>query len=65
MITVNGEQVPWREGMTVADVLKDCRYTFPLIIVTINGRTIPRDQYKLEKVNDHDKIKAFHLTGGG
>ena len=65
MITVNQETVQWWEGMTVADVLKVCRYTYPMIIVSINGQMVSRDQYPARKVNDNDEIKAIHIFGGG
>jgi len=65
MIRVNEEPIPWREGMTVSDVLKACRYNFPMIIVSINGMIVPRDQYATHKVNDNDEIKAIHVYGGG
>ncbi len=65
MITVNGETYPWQEGMTVSDALKACNYKFPLIIVRIDGRLIPRDQYAVQPVEDNADIKAFHLISGG
>jgi len=51
--------------MTVSDVLKVCRYKFPLIIVSINGKLVPREQYSTQKVSDNDDIKAIHVYGGG
>jgi thiamine biosynthesis protein ThiS len=65
MITVNKETVQWWEGMTVSDALKARNYIFPIIIVSINGRMIPRDRYPTQTVSDNDEIKAIHIYGGG
>ena len=37
MITVNGDQMDWCDGMTIADVLRIRNYIFRMIAVQING----------------------------
>ncbi|MCK4548106.1 MAG: sulfur carrier protein ThiS [Candidatus Eisenbacteria sp.] len=65
MITVNGESVEWEEGMTVSSLLEKRRYTFPLIIVKINGTLVPRREFGQHPVADGDRVEAIHLMSGG
>ncbi len=65
MITVNGDAVEWEEGMTVSSLLEKCRYTFPLIIVKINGILVPRRDFERHPVFDGDDVDAIHLMSGG
>jgi sulfur carrier protein len=65
MVTVNGKEIGWEEGMTVTSLLQKCRYTFPLIIVKINGHLVPRRLFDQHPVADGDGVEAIHLMGGG
>lgn len=65
MITVNGKKIPFEEGLTVEDLLKRCRYTFPLIVVRVNGELVRKDAYRRFPIRDGDEIQAMHMMGGG
>ena len=65
MITVNGEKLEWREGMTVQDVLDAKKYRFPMLIVDIGGKHIPKELYATAGVPDGAEVKAFHMLSGG
>jgi|Deesub1362A_J573_1020465.scaffolds.fasta_scaffold11159_3 thiamine biosynthesis protein ThiS len=65
MIEVNGEHIPWKEGMTIQDVLETCRYTYPMVIIKVNGKIIKRAQYETYKVKDGDVVQVIHLMSGG
>jgi sulfur carrier protein len=65
MITVNGNQHPWRHGLTVTGVLAEKNYVFPMIIVKINDTFVPEDKYGTTPVNDGDDFWAIHLIAGG
>ena len=65
MLTVNGEALEFFEGMTVRKVLQAKNYTFPLLIVKINGRNVTRADYDSTLVSDDDEIKVIHLISGG
>jgi hypothetical protein len=41
MIVVNGDPMPWSEGMTVRDVLIERNYVFRMLIVRINAGLYP------------------------
>jgi sulfur carrier protein len=67
MIIVNNgkERVPWTDGMTVQDLLRACNFTFPNILVTVNGTIVPRETYDTYSLQDGDDVKVLHFFGGG
>lgn len=66
MITVNHHHtLPWREGMTVRDVLTAMNYTFPQIIVVINGDVVRHDAYDTTTVPDNADVRVVHMIAGG
>ena len=65
MIQVNGEPLDHRPGMTVHDVLQARRFLFPLVIVRIDGRVIPRSEYATTEVPDGAVVEVVHLMSGG
>ena len=65
MIEVNGKTIDFVEGETIKDLLKRMRYTFPLVVVKINDKVIPRTSFKDEKVIDNSKIAVIHMISGG
>jgi sulfur carrier protein len=65
MIRINEEKIEWREGMTVRDAMNEVKYSFPLVIVSVNGKVIEQKQLDKYIINDNDKIKVFHLISGG
>ncbi len=65
MIKVNGEDHPWRPGMTVRDVLREKNYVFPMIIVKIDDRFVHHDDYDATPVVDGADFWAIHLLTGG
>lgn len=50
---------------TVAGVLAAKRWSFPLIIVKVNGKPVQRDRWASTAVSDGDVVEAVHLMSGG
>ena len=65
MITVNGNELEWEEGMTVALVLERMKYTSHLILVKVNGEVVPQTSFSEAAVPDGAVVEAIHLIGGG
>ncbi len=66
MITVNQrDEVEWREGMTVRDLLKKLKYTYPHIIVRINGDLVRDEDFKTTTIPDEAHVQLIHLIAGG
>lgn len=65
MITVNGDTLPWHEGMTVRDVLTAKKYTFRMLVVRINGTVIPKTGFDTAVIPDSAVVDVIHLISGG
>ena len=66
MIKVNGEDMEWREGMTVQDILDERNYTFRMISVWINGSPVQRrEDYPVTPVPDSSDVQVIHMISGG
>ncbi len=66
MILVNEKfEVEWEEGMTVNRLLARLGFSFPLIIVSIDGLLVPKDEFATRLVPDGAQVKVLHMTAGG
>jgi sulfur carrier protein len=65
MIVVNNEPLEWREGMTVADILKLRNYVFRMLAVQVNGEPVPRKAYGTTVVPDGADVQVIHMISGG
>ena len=66
MITVNKQHtLSWYTGMTVRDVLAAMKYTFPHIIVVINGTVVRHDAYDTTTIPDDADVRVVHMIAGG
>jgi sulfur carrier protein len=66
MIRVNDNwDVPWHPGIKVEDVLTACDFTYPHLVVLVNGVLVPPDEYAIHSITDGDQVKAVHVIGGG
>ena len=64
-LTVNGEEHPWRQGLTVAELLAEKVFTFPMKIVYVNTQLVKKPAYATTQLADGDAVEVVHLTGGG
>jgi len=66
MIVVNNrDTVPWRDGMTVQDVLDAMGFDYALITVTVDDTLVPDHDYATRRVEDGARVGVFHLAHGG
>lgn len=65
LIKVNGQDFPWEEGLVVKAVLQMRNFTYPAIIVAINGVWISEDEFETASINDGDDVQVIHLIAGG
>ncbi len=65
MIVVNGEQMEWRPGLTVADILKIRNYIFRMLVVQVNGELVKRGAYDRAVVPDGANVEVIHMISGG
>jgi thiamine biosynthesis protein ThiS len=66
MIRVNDKfEVEWEEGMTVTRLLERLSFSFPLIIVSVNGVMVPKQDYARYPVPADADVRVIHMTAGG
>jgi len=66
MINVNGEEMSWRDGMSVQDVLDAKNFTFRMIAVWINDEPVERGGgYSSALVPDGANVEVIHMISGG
>ncbi len=66
MVKVNGEfEVEWEEGMTVRRLLEKMKFTFPMLVVSVNGQIVLRDDWDTTPVPDGAEVKVLHMVAGG
>ncbi|MGE5362222.1 MAG: sulfur carrier protein ThiS [Bacteroidales bacterium] len=65
MITVNGDKMPHRPGMTVQDILDARNYIFRMLAVSVNGQVVARKNYKTTVVPDEADVQVIHMISGG
>jgi sulfur carrier protein len=51
--------------MTVQDLLDAMTYTYPHVVVTVNGDLVASDSYADVEVPDDADVRVIHLIAGG
>jgi sulfur carrier protein len=61
----NKEESMAGESISVRELLTMMKFTFPLIIVKINGQLVKKEDYERVFIGDGDAVEAIHLISGG
>ncbi|MDQ1290988.1 MAG: sulfur carrier protein [Nitrospirota bacterium] len=64
-IQVNGELRGWRDGGTVADLLKDLTITTERVAVELNLEILDRKDFGQRSLREGDRIEILGFIGGG
>jgi sulfur carrier protein len=62
---VNGNDVDFEDGMTVAALLERMGFVFPLLVIRVNGVLVARDAYDRTPLASADIVEVVHLMSGG
>ena len=65
MITVSGKNFAWREGMTVADLLKEIDDSQPYAVVRINDTYVSRMNFENTVIPDGSEVFFIPMIAGG
>ncbi|MCG6909635.1 MAG: sulfur carrier protein ThiS [Deltaproteobacteria bacterium] len=65
MITLNDDQIPWREGMTVADLLNGLDDPHPYAVIRVNGTYVTRPRFDTYRIPDNADIYLIPMVAGG
>ena len=64
-LEVNSEKRDWVENENITRLLKRMNYTFPLVVVKIDGKVIPKASYDDTVIPDGSRVEVIHLISGG
>jgi thiamine biosynthesis protein ThiS len=65
MVRVNGREIEWREGMTVADLLNEMGDSWLCPVVRVGGKIVTRPNFHKAHVPDNTDVHLLHLIAGG
>ena len=65
MIRVNEKKVSWREGMTVADLLKILSDSVHCAVVRINDKHVSRPFFEKTLIPDNSDVFLIPMIVGG
>ncbi len=65
MIRVGGKSIPWRQGMTVAELLEELGDDYPYAVVRIGGRSVTRPHFPETPVPDEAEVFLVPMIAGG
>jgi len=64
-IQVNGEPRAWRDGGTVADLLKDLAIATERVAVELNLEILDRKDFGQRGLHEGDRVEILGFIGGG
>ncbi len=59
------EEFSGTEKMTVSELLKKKNFTFKLLVVRINNKSVLREHFDTTVIHDGDEVMVLHLISGG
>lgn len=65
LILNNRDEVFDGNQHTVSEIFKIMNFTFPRVVVKLNGKLIKKPQYHETIVIDGDNLEVIHLISGG
>lgn len=65
MINVDGKDLPWKDGMTLADLLETVENVSFCSVVRLNGRLVSSPAFDTTLIPDNAKIDLLPLVAGG
>jgi thiamine biosynthesis protein ThiS len=65
VITVGGRQLPWSEGMTIADILADLDDGNQYAVVRVNDQYVSRPNFGKTRVPDGAQVFLIPMIAGG
>ncbi len=65
MITLDEIRLPWREGLTISDLLKERPEAKYIAVVRLNGKLVSRPNFDATLVPDQSEIIPIPMIAGG
>ena len=65
MLRVDGRDYPWREGMTLADLLRTVDRSGHCAVVRLNDRYVCRPNFEKTLIPDRAEVRLLPMIAGG
>jgi len=65
MVQVGNRELPWREGMTIADLLRELGDPYPYAVARIGDRFISNPDFDKATVPNNSEVFLIPLIAGG
>ena len=65
MICLNEEKIPWREGMTITDLLNGLNDAHHCAVVRVNDKYVSKPHFDDYKIPDLAEIYLIPMVVGG
>jgi len=65
VIRLDDDHLPWRDGMTVADLLALVPDGHQYAVIKVNGRYVSRPVFKKYMIPDNAEIRLIPMIAGG
>ena len=65
MVRIGNREFAWREGLTVADLLKELGDPYPYAVARIGNRLISGPDFEKAVVQDDSEVFLIPLVAGG
>ncbi len=59
------KEITEKNELNVIELFEIMRFTFPNIVVKINGNLIQKQNYKTALIRNGDMVDAIHMISGG
>jgi sulfur carrier protein ThiS len=65
MVRVEGRNLAWYEGMTIADLLRELNDSYPYALARVDGKAFTGREFHRAPVPDNAEVFLVHLLAGG
>ena len=65
MVRIGNQELAWREGMTVADLLKELGDSYPYAVARVGNRVISGPDFDKATVPNDSEVYLIPLIAGG
>lgn len=62
---INGEEMEFKEGLTVAKLLDNLGLNHKNVVVEVDMNIIYREEFETKELNSTSKVEIIRFVGGG
>lgn len=62
---INGEEMAFNEGITIAELLKSLSLDADKVLVEVDLEIIHKSEYEVKKLSSSSKVEIIRFVGGG